>query len=124
MAQLIWHRHLDNPRELNGKRDAMNGAYLGPSYTGDEIAETMKQFGAKYEVLERDELLDKAARVMAEGNVLGWFNGRMEFGPRALGSRSILGDPRSAEMQTKMNLKRNLKIKKLKLNLRKLLKKH
>jgi len=105
VAQLIWHRHLDKPRERNGKRDAMKGSYLGPAFTAEEIAERMKPFGAKYEVLEREELLDKAAKAMADGNVLGWFNGRMEFGPRALGSRSILGDPRSPEMQTKMNLK-------------------
>ena len=105
VAQLIWHRELGKPRELNGKRDGMSGAYLGPSYTPEQIKTTMDAFGAKYELLEREELLDKTARIMADTNIVGWFNGRMEFGPRALGSRSIIGDPRSPEMQTKMNLK-------------------
>ncbi len=105
VAQLIWHRELGKPRELNGRRDGMGGAYLGPSFTADEIEATLERYGAKYRRLERDELIDRAARAIADGNVLGWFNGRMEFGPRALGSRSILGDPRSPEMQKKMNLK-------------------
>lgn len=105
VAQLIWHRELGKPRELNGRRDGMGGAYLGPSFTADEIEATLERYGAKYQRLERDELIDRAARAIADGNVVGWFNGRMEFGPRALGSRSILGDPRSPEMQKKMNLK-------------------
>jgi carbamoyltransferase len=105
VAQLIWHRHLEKPRELDGKRDSMHGAYLGPSFDSDEIRARMDRFGAKYQVLERDELIDRTARLIADANVIGWFNGRMEFGPRALGSRSIVGDPRSPEMQTKMNLK-------------------
>ncbi len=105
VAQLIWHRHLKKPRELNGQRDGMAGAYLGPSFTPEEIAHRLDRFGAKYERLERDTLLDRTAGLIADANVIGWFNGRMEFGPRALGSRSIIGDPRSPEMQTKMNLK-------------------
>jgi len=105
VAQLIWHRHLEKPRELNGKRDGMAGAYLGPSFTPDEISTRLDRFGAKYERLEREALLDQTAALIADANVIGWFNGRMEFGPRALGSRSIVGDPRSPEMQTKMNLK-------------------
>jgi len=105
VAQLIWHRHLKKPRELNGKRDGMAGAYLGPSFTPDEISTRLDRFGAKYERLEREALLDQTAALIADANVIGWFNGRMEFGPRALGSRSIVGDPRSPEMQTKMNLK-------------------
>lgn len=105
VAQLIWHRHLGNARQLNGKRDGMGGAYLGPSFSPDEIARRLDRFGASYQRLERDELLDRTARLLADANVIGWFNGRMEFGPRALGSRSIIGDPRSPEMQTKMNLK-------------------
>jgi carbamoyltransferase len=105
VAQLIWHRHLERPRELNGRRDAMSGAYLGPSFTPEQIEKTLKRFGARYERLERDELIDRSARILSEENVLGWFNGRMEFGPRALGSRSIIGDPRSPKMQQKMNLK-------------------
>jgi len=105
VAQLIWHRHLEKPRELNGKRDGMAGAYLGPSFTPDEISKRLDRFGAKYQQFEREALLDQTAALIADANVIGWFNGRMEFGPRALGSRSIIGDPRSPEMQTKMNLK-------------------
>ncbi|MDX1647959.1 MAG: carbamoyltransferase [Longimicrobiales bacterium] len=105
VAQIIWHRHLSKPRKLEGRRDGMGGAYLGPSFTAPEIEETLKKYGARYECLDRDQLIDRTAREIADENVIGWFNGRMEFGPRALGSRSILGDPRSPKMQKKMNLK-------------------
>lgn len=105
VAQLIWHRHLKKPKALNGCRDGMRGAYLGPSFTPEQIEKRLKKFGAKYERLERTPLIDRTARLLSEDNVIGWFNGRMEFGPRALGSRSIIGDPRSPAMQSKMNLK-------------------
>jgi carbamoyltransferase len=105
VAQLIWHRYLGNSRKADGARDGMKGAYLGPCYSPEEIEGKLKRFGAFYERLDRAELLDRTARLLADENVIGWFNGRMEFGPRALGSRSILGDPRSPEMQSKMNLK-------------------
>ncbi|MEM7414184.1 MAG: carbamoyltransferase [Gemmatimonadota bacterium] len=105
VAQLIWHRHMKKERTLNGRRDAMRGAYLGPSFTSDQIEATFAKFGAKFEKLEKDVLIERTASLIASENVIGWFNGRMEFGPRALGSRSIIGDPRSPEMQTKMNLK-------------------
>jgi len=105
VAQLIWHRHLNRPRTVTPGRDAMKGAYLGPSFTDAEIREALDQHGARYRRLERDELLGTVAGHLATDNVVGWFNGRMEFGPRALGSRSILGDARSPEMQRKMNLK-------------------
>ena len=105
VAQLIWHRHLKKPRQLSGCRDGMRGSYLGPDFTPEEIQKTLDRFGAKYEKLERRELIDRTAALLADENVIGWFNGRMEFGPRALGSRSIIGDPRSPEMQKKMNLK-------------------
>ena len=105
VAQLIWHRHLEKPQNLNGKRDGMGGAYLGPSFSPEDISRRLDRLGAKYQHLEREELLDRTAGLIADANVIGWFNGRMEFGPRALGSRSIIGDPRSPEMQTKMNLK-------------------
>jgi carbamoyltransferase len=104
VAQLVWHRHLKKSRTVQ-TRDSMKGAYLGPSFTPEEIAATLDRLGAVYHRLERDDLIDQAAKCLADGSVLGWFNGRMEFGPRALGSRSILGDPRSPEMQAKMNLK-------------------
>ena len=105
VAQLIWHRQLGKPRDLNGCRDGMRGAYLGPDFTPEQIKQRLDKFGAKYELLERDQLIDRTARLLADENVIGWFNGRMEFGPRALGSRSIIGDPRSPDMQKKMNLK-------------------
>jgi len=105
VAQLIWHRQLKKPRELNGRRDAMRGSYLGPDFTPDQIQSALDRFGAKYERLERVDVISRTAALLADENVIGWFNGRMEFGPRALGSRSIIGDPRSPAMQKKMNLK-------------------
>ena len=105
VAQLIWHRHLEGPREVSGSRDSMQGAYLGPSFEPEEIAAWLRQRGAPYRELGREELLAEVARLLAEEKVIGWFDGRMEFGPRALGARSILGDPRSARMQAQMNLK-------------------
>lgn len=105
VAQLIWHRFMKKERNLNGKRDSMKGSYLGPSFTPAQIEKTLDGFGAKYRKLERDDLINQTASLISDDNVIGWFNGRMEFGPRALGSRSIIGDPRSPEMQTKMNLK-------------------
>jgi len=104
VASLIWHRHLGGARTTNG-RDGMRGAHLGPSFTSDEIRATLDEFGARYRELERDALIAEAADLLASENVLGWFNGRMEFGPRALGARSILGDARSPRMQKVMNLK-------------------
>ena len=104
VAQLIWHRHLSKPR-TPCPRDSMKGSYLGPSYAPTAIEEYLKKVGAVYHRLERSDLIDQAARCLADGAVVGWFNGRMEFGPRALGARSIIGDPRSPEMQAKMNVK-------------------
>jgi len=104
VALLIWHRHLAEERGA-APDDLMKGAYLGPSFSPEEIRATLDAFGAVYEHLPRSELLDRTARALAAERVVGWFNGRMEFGPRALGSRSILGDPRSPEMQRKINLK-------------------
>jgi carbamoyltransferase len=104
VAQLIWHRHLAKPRSASPS-DSMNGAYLGPSFSPDEIKASLDEFGAAYQCLEREVLIDRTAKHLADGDVVGWFNGRMEFGPRSLGGRSILGDPRSREMQSKMNLK-------------------
>jgi carbamoyltransferase len=105
VAQLIWHRHLGNPRRPPTRQDAMKGAYLGPSFSAEEVQQFLESTGAVYELRERDELLRHAAKLLAAGKVVGWFEGRMEFGPRALGSRSILGDPRSPAMQRQMNLK-------------------
>ncbi len=105
VAQLIWHRHCRQPRTIASGNDAMRGAYLGPEFSPDEIREYLDTQGAIYERLERHCLLERVARLLAEEKVVGWFDGRMEFGPRALGARSILGDPRSSRMQAQMNLK-------------------
>jgi carbamoyltransferase len=105
VSQLIWHRHLKRPRTVTPGRDAMHGAYLGPSFSDAQIEAFLKSVGAVYHRLERQELLETTARLLADEKIVGWFNGRMEFGPRALGSRSILGDPRSPRMQAQMNLK-------------------
>ena len=83
----------------------MQGAYLGPSFSPDEIVEFLEAQGAPFERLDRDQLLPRVAGLLADEKIVGWFDGRMEFGPRALGSRSILGDPRSPRMQAQMNIK-------------------
>jgi carbamoyltransferase len=105
VAQLIWHRHLGKPRTVVPGKDAMKGAYLGPSFTDDQIEQYLKSIGAGYERLTRDGLTQRVAGLLAEEMIIGWFDGRMEFGPRALGSRSIIGDPRSPKMQADMNIK-------------------
>jgi carbamoyltransferase len=103
-ALAIWYQYLENPRTpLPG--DSMQGSYLGPRYSDSEIKAYLDSIGAKYQRLDDSELLPKLAQVMAAENVVGWFQGRMEFGPRALGGRSIIGDPRSPKMQSVMNLK-------------------
>jgi len=106
VAMLIWHQLLDKPR-TPAPEDSMQGALLGPSYDVGAIARYLDGVGARYTKYTGDEpgLLDCVANEIAEGKIVGWFTGRMEFGPRALGSRSILGDPRKPQMQAKMNLK-------------------
>ena len=104
VALMIWHQLLDNPRKPN-VRDSQNGSLLGPRYSNEEIQRVLNDVGAAYEVLDEAALLDRVARLMTEGKVIGWFQGRMEYGPRALGCRSIIGDPRNTEMQSVMNLK-------------------
>lgn len=86
-------------------QDAMKGAYLGPRFGADECARRLRAVGARFDILAEQDLLDTCARTLAEGKALGWFQGRMEFGPRALGARSILGDARSPTMQSVLNLK-------------------
>ena len=105
VAQLIWHRQLKKPRNVVAGRDSMQGAYLGPAFSDDQIAHYLDSLGARYERLERSRLTERVAQLLAEEKIIGWFDGRMEFGPRALGSRSIIGDPRSARMQADMNIK-------------------
>ena len=105
VAQLVWHRHLGQPRRLVNGTDSMRGAYLGPEFSPEEIESYLKDVGASYERLDEGDLMKRAAGLLSSNNVVGWFQGRMEFGPRALGDRSILGDPRSPKMQEQMNLK-------------------
>jgi carbamoyltransferase len=104
-AQLIWHRHLDKPRTVVPGKDAMKGAYLGPAYSEAEIETYLKSVSAPFTKLETSALLPRVADVLSEGKIVGWFNGRMEFGPRSLGARSIIGDPRSPKMQADMIIK-------------------
>ncbi len=104
-ALCAYYRFLDQPREVDNSLDAMNGAYLGPAYAQDETESRLGKVGAKYEVLEDDPLIATSVEALAAGKALGWFQGRMEFGPRALGGRSILGDARSTAMQSVLNLK-------------------
>jgi len=103
-ALAIWHEFLDNPREVEAG-DQMQGAFLGPAYSNEQIGEMLSGLGGAHELLEEKALLPRVARLIEQGHVIGWFQGRMEFGPRALGNRSIIGDPRSSEMQSVMNLK-------------------
>ncbi len=104
-ALFIWHQLLRNPRQPGG-RDAQRGSLLGPAFSDDRIEEMLHGAGAVYETAADDAgLVDEVASLLAQEKVVGWFQGRMEFGPRALGARSILGDARSPRMQSVMNLK-------------------
>ena len=105
VAQLIHHRHFKQPRVVEPNKDSMKGAYLGPEFSPDAIESYLKSAGAVYRRMENDAQLDQVAQYLADERIVGWFDGRMEFGPRALGSRSILGDPRSPKMQADMNIK-------------------
>ena len=102
-ALVGYHMQLGQTRQVNG--DAMRGAYLGPAFPQAEIETRLKGCGARFVLLDDDALIATCARDLARGKALGWFQGRMEFGPRALGNRSILGDPRSPTMQKMLNLK-------------------
>ncbi|MFQ5753252.1 MAG: carbamoyltransferase, partial [bacterium] len=103
-ASAIWHEYLEKPRQVNG-RDAMCGSFLGPRFSEKEVRAYLDSVDASYLQLDDSELMPSLAKILAEENVVGWFQGRMEFGPRALGGRSIIGDPRSKKMQSVMNLK-------------------
>ncbi|MBD3672246.1 MAG: carbamoyltransferase [Planctomycetaceae bacterium] len=104
-ALFIWYQLLDKPRDPSGK-DSQRGSRLGPEFSDAEIAAFLKQEGAEATHFETDdEMCDYVSKLIADENVVGWFHGRMEFGPRALGSRSIIGDARSPKMQQVMNLK-------------------
>ncbi|MBI5630485.1 MAG: carbamoyltransferase [Elusimicrobia bacterium] len=104
-ALFLWYHYLDKPRRVDGLHDSQGGSFLGPAYTDREIEAYLRSKNAPYAILEAAELPSKVAQLLAQGKVVGWFQGRMEYGPRALGARSILGDPRDPAMQSKMNLK-------------------
>ena len=102
-ALAIWHLELKNKRQISNNQ--MQGSYLGPSFTQEEIEKELKKNNADFIVLDENEVIEKTAESLKNGEAVGWFQGRMEFGPRALGGRSILGDPRSSTMQKNLNLK-------------------
>ena len=105
-AVAAYHLYLNQPRTISGDgQDAMRGAYLGPSFRQEDIEKRLLEAGARFQVLNDEDLIDACASALAEEKALGWFQGRMEFGPRALGGRSILGDARSPKMQSVLNLK-------------------
>ncbi|MEE2778953.1 MAG: carbamoyltransferase [Myxococcota bacterium] len=104
-ALSAYYDFLDNPRSVPPSGDFMQGSYLGPEFTTNEAADRLKEVGATYQVLEDDELIQKTAQMINDGAAIGWFQGRMEFGPRALGNRSIIADARNREMQSVLNLK-------------------
>lgn len=104
-ALAAWYQYLGNPRRADGVHDAMRGSYLGPEFSDEEIASFLQMTNAVFIKSPDAQLFDVVASAMTKGDVVGWFQGRMEFGPRALGGRSIVGDPRNPEMQSKMNLK-------------------
>ena len=105
-AALYYHYQIKgNKRKISLGRDAMQGSLLGPEFTVSEIKRTLDNLGAVYTEIGMDGICEQVAKLIVEGNTVAWFQGRMEFGPRALGSRSILADPRRSEMQNKLNLK-------------------
>ena len=104
-ALITWYQYFDNKRNADGENDYMNGAYLGPKYSNKEIYEFLDNNGYTYQKLSDNEMPEKIADLVANKKIIGWFQGRMEFGPRALGSRTIIGDARSPKTQKVINLK-------------------
>ena len=104
-ALTAYYHHQNNIRTIEPNSDRMFGSYLGPKFNNDEVETSLKSLGANYKKLSDDEIVSHTARSLSEGKAIGWFQGRMEFGPRALGNRSILGDARSPDMQKVLNLK-------------------
>ena len=104
-AFCAYHLFRDQPRSADGAHDAMRGAFLGPAFAQDDVAERLRRAGARFSVLDDAALIETTVDALVDGKAVGWFQGRMEFGPRALGARSILGDPRSPAMQSVLNLK-------------------
>nr|AIA13939.1 Carbamoyltransferase [uncultured bacterium] len=104
-ALAAWHLFLGNDRKADGKRDFMDGSYLGPDYAQADIEQRLRAAGARFTAVGDDEVIEATASSLAAGDAVGWMQGRMEFGPRALGARSVLGDPRSPSMQKTLNLR-------------------
>ena len=103
-ALMAWHEYLDKPRQPR-PQGLQGGSYLGPSFSTEEIRAILEEYGAEWTELDWSDVPERVAELVATENVIGWFQGRMEYGPRALGSRSIIGDARSRDMQTVMNVK-------------------
>ena len=103
-AQAFYYQELDNSRKIL-KTDSMKGSYLGPQFTDNQVENELKSLGANYKKLTSDQIIKDTAKALSEEKVVGWFQGRMEFGPRSLGNRSIIADPRSEKMQKNLNLK-------------------
>jgi carbamoyltransferase len=104
-ALAAWHQFLGKERNADGKRDLMQGALLGPAFAQGDIERRLKDAGAHFSTVSDDDVIEKTATSLAGGEAVGWMQGRMEFGPRALGARSVLGDPRSSTMQKTLNLR-------------------
>ena len=104
-ALSIWYLHYKNERTLSSDRDSMKGAYLGPKFASDEVESRLKACGAVFKKLSEEDLIEEVATALSAEKAIGWMQGRMEFGPRALGARSIIADPRSPQMQKQLNLK-------------------
>ena len=103
-ALALWYKELKKERRVS-KQDEMQGSYLGPSFSDSEIEKKLTKLGAKFERFSEENLLNITAEELAKEKTIGWFQGKMEFGPRALGARSIIADPRSEKMQKYLNLK-------------------
>ena len=103
-ALALWYNEMKNERTIK-KDDSMKCSYLGPEYSEEEVQKILNSIGATFKVYNKDDLINETADEIKKGKAIGWFQGRMEFGPRALGCRSILGDPRSGDMQRNLNLK-------------------
>src|SRR5436190_10726910 len=104
-ALAAYHEHLDQPRRVGNILDGMQGAYLGPAFSNAEITDRLRKAGAVFQIVEDGALIGHTVDALVDEKAVGWFQGRMEFGPRALGARSILADPRSPHMQRQLNLK-------------------
>ena len=107
-ALAYWFKELKKDRITNHEEDKMRGSYLGPNFDNKEVEKSLNGLKAKYEKYEDDRLLSIIAEEIKNEKTIGWFQGKMEFGPRALGARSIIADPRSSKMQKELNLKLNL----------------